>query len=493
MNVKTFIDEATDAALKIDQANRQVDIAKEGVESARAALEASRAAVDTAKQGVTAAKEEFDSFAERAEQYGLTRSKFKDIVERMKSVLADIGAIEGYSDLTETTSAEPKQKVARKRKVDDTVEKASTKQVQTEGSTVAVGTNAEITVENSTSDVSPDETQASEGTNIDTTSTSPLTLRDEDVHSMADRIANNPEVMEALAALETDNAEASSTDGEAEVEAVADGAVPDIADIANILRREPETVVLGETKDENVIAEVAKVVEAHTTTSTSIETEDNDDELDNNVAEQELLDFVDEVGTSDNDVKSVLTAAIKVVAWHTTNVAKAPLRTQPSPLTLAGVHAVEDAGYAPKDIQEQYKIALTFGGEKLAAAISWFNKALDLLADAKPVEDFRFAEPVKSARAKKEDLAEVVTPQAQETLVEMHADDNVSAANDALDEVIDATDAGLVAPEKIEDIQLFAEPDTKAEVSVEPAPEVSKPEEKPVTTFTPRVSKPSWL
>ncbi|MCZ7861825.1 hypothetical protein O9X98_10575 [Agrobacterium salinitolerans] len=517
MNVKAFIDEATEAALRIDQANRQVDIAKEGVETARAALEASRAAVDTAKQGVTAAKEEFDTFAERAEQYGLTRSKFKDVVERMKSVLADIGAIE-VAAVEPTEPVEQKPKTPRKRKGEAAIETAPTEQS---------GEQAPNTGADQSASVAVTETAEEPATARETAlGQAPLRVAGESLNEIAERLANNPAVMRALATLEANEAAEVATvepsaEGEvedavaefdlpagdelpvAEAETVAVAtdeqaaavASPDISDIANIFRREPETVVVGESKDEAVIAEVAKAVEAHTTTTTAEAPEEAEEELDNSVAEQELIDFVDEIGTSDNDVKAVLTAAVKVVSWHTTNVAKTVLRTQPSPLTLPGVLVVEDAEYAPKDIKEAYTVALSFGGEKLAAAISWFNKSLDLLADAKPVEDFRFSEPVKVPRAKKEEPAPVVAPaaapQAPETVV---AEVTETPAADELDEVIDVTDATSEVTETIEDMQLFSEadeaPEAEAEASAEVA--VSEPEVKPVPV-APKVSKPSWL
>lgn len=466
MNVKAFIDEATEAALRIDQANRQVEIAKEGVEAARAALEASRAAVDTAKQGVTAAKEEFDTFAERAEQYGLTRSKFKDVVERMKSVLADIGAIE-VAAAEPTEPVEQKPKAPRKRKGQDANE------------------------------------QTAEQAPQQTTEQAPQQTEGESLHGLA--------TLEAEETADAANAESPSTDGDvedaaatvdlpavevlpaADEQADAADATPDIADIANILRGEPETVVVGETKHEVVVAEAAKAVEAHTTTT--VAQEEAEEEFDNSVAEQELLDFVDEIGTSDNDVKAVLIAAVKVVSWHTSNVAKTVLRTQPSPLTLPGVLVVEDAEYAPTDIKEAYTVALSFGGEKLAAAISWFNKSLDLLADAKPIEDFRFSEPVKAPRAKKEEptpvAAPAAAPEARETVVVE------TPAADELDEVIDVTDASSEVTETIEDMQLFSEAE-EAQAEAEaasavaaPEPQV-KPEEKPAPV-APKVSKPSWL
>jgi hypothetical protein len=550
MNVKAFIDEATEAALKIDQANRQVESAKEGVEAARAALEASRAAVDTAKQGVTAAKEEFDSFAERAEQYGLTRSKFKDVVERMKSVLADIGAIE-LAATEPTEPVEQKPKAARKRKGEVTTETAQTEQageqapatdVADQSTTIPSGDAMVTTVEELASHLAatgvevrirdvatlgtPEALEAPEvaeqpATAVETTAET--LVDDEILPEIADRIANNPLVMKALAALDTDetagdevlivnltdpvtiaSAKAAADAGYGEwpspMEALAAEDQPgepaaatiEIEEIANILRSGPEPVVVAESKDDEVIAEVAKVIEAHTTTSTAETLEEVDEELDNSVAEQELLDFVDEVGTSDNDVKAVLIAAVKVVSWHTTNIAKTILRTQPSPLTLPAVLVVEDAEYAPKDIKEAYAVAVSFGGEKLAAAISWFNKSLDLLADAKPVEDFRFSEPVKAPRAKKEEAsspaAAAVAPETPAPTVA----ETVKTPSDAeLDEVIDATDAASEVSETIEDMQLFAEAeeaDGPTEIET-PVP----PKEEKVVPVPPRVSKPSWL
>lgn len=491
MDVKAFIFEATDKSLKIDAAIKEVEAAKEAVEAARAAVEAAKAGVEVAKQGVVAAKEELDTYAERAEEFGLSRSKFKDAVERMKTLLTDIGAVEGSTESTEATAVEPKQKAPRKRKGEAVVETAPTEQSGDEASNIDADPSAATLAEVSVPVVSVvEETEVAEEPTTAADSTSEMTDDGENLSAMADRIANNPAVMNALAALDTDNA---ADVVEPEVEAVVEPSeaattTTEIEEIANILRREPEAVVVAETKDEAVIAEAAKAVEAHTTTTTATEAEEIEDDLDNSVAEQELLDFVDEVGTSDNDVKAALSAAIKVVSWHTTNVAKAPLRTQPSPLTLAGVLVVEDAGYAPKDIQEAYKVALSFGGEKLAAAISWFNKSLDLLADAKPVEDFRFSEPVKATRAKKEEPAVEPATVPEETVVTV-----VETQDSALDEVIDATEAGSAVAETIEDMQLFSAPEADEETAETPAPEAAKPEEKPAASLPPKVSKPSWL
>ncbi|MCV9963595.1 hypothetical protein OIU34_16980 [Pararhizobium sp. BT-229] len=503
MDVKAFIFEATDKSLKIDAAIREVDAAKEAVEAARAAVEAAKAGVEAAKQGVVAAKEELDTYAERAEEFGLTRSKFKDAVERMKTLLTDIGAVEsGSAETSEAAVSEPKQKAPRKRKGPEAAEQTTeqaTQQAEGESlqETASRIANNPAVIET----LSPFETEVADLAANDEILVAELTdpVSIAAAAAAAARHAEWPAVNrdQTVATVVEPSTPAASADeavvADAPVEAPA-AATVEIEEIANIFRREPETVVVGETKGETVIAEVAKVVEAHTTTSTAAATEEVEDELDNSIAEQELLDFVDEVGTSDDDVKAVLSAAIKVVSWHTTNVAKAALRTQPSPLTLAGVLVVEDAGYTPKDIQDAYKVALSFGGEKLTAAISWFNKSLDLLADAKPVEDFRFSEPVKATRAKKEEPAVEPAPAPEEaapavTVVETQ--DSVS--NDALDEVIDATEAGSDVAETIEDMQLFSAPEAEDEAPEAPAPEVAKPEEKPAASLPPKISKPSWL
>ncbi|MCS4089658.1 hypothetical protein [Rhizobium sp. BK176] len=524
MSVKAFIDEATEAALGIDAANRQVDLAKEGVEAARAALEASRVAVDTAKQGVAAAKEVFESFAERAEQYGLTRSKFKDVVERMKSVLADIGAIEVTAAAEPTEAAEQKPKTPRKRKGEAAAETAPAEQAAEQAPQV----DAEQAIE-STADTEAGETTGVEDINATAfTEALGVSIANEEIViaeltdpvSIAaaekaaaeghvewnDVVAADEPAIEAapVEAPELTRAEAVQTAVEEQIASVV--AIFDVAQ-HNILRAERE-VIVGETTDPEVIAAVAEIAEIESVvedagiqieeTAHEAEQEDpEDDELDNSMAEQELLDFVDEIGTSDDDVKKVLSAAVKVVSWHTTNVAKAVLRTHSSPLTLAGVLVVEDSAYAPKDIKDAYNVALSFGGEKLAAAISWFNKSLDLLADAKPVEDFRFTEAAKTPRVRKQEPAEAApAPKAEETIAEAPAVEIVDAApetTEALDEIIDATVEAAEASETIEDMQLFtaAEEDEAPELAAvepEPAPVVEKPASVP-----PKVTRPSWL
>lgn len=522
MSVKAFIDEATEAALGIDAANRQVDLAKEGVEAARAALEASRVAVDTAKQGVTAAKEVFESFVERAEQYGLTRSKLKDVVERMKALLADIGAIE-LASTEPTEPAEPKQpRSPRKRKGEAAAEAAPTEQapqVEEPAAASAVDTEA---AGNETTAVERTAASFSEALAASIASDEIVIAELTDPVSIAlaeraaafghrefkDEVAAAEPGAETAAAVETPeqtSAEAIQTAVEEQIASVV--AIFDV-DAHNTLRTERE-VVVGESTDPDVIAAVTEIaeieadaedagIEVEETASEAEQDESEEDELDNSMAEQELLDFVDDVGTSDGDVKKVLSAAIKVVAWHTTNVAKTVLRTHSSPLTLAGVLVVEDSAYAPKDIKDAYNVALSFGGEKLAAAISWFNKSLDLMADAKPVDDFRFTEAAKPARVRKQEPVEAATaPKPEDTAVEVPVAEIVAEAapdtSESLDEVIDATVEAAEVSETIEDMQLFTAPEEDetpqvAAAEPEPAPVVEKPVSAP-----PKVSRPSWL
>jgi hypothetical protein len=530
MSVKAFIDEATEAALGIDAANRQVDLAKEGVEAARAELEARRSAVDTAKHGVTAAKEVFETFAERAEQYGLTRSKFKDVIERMKSVLADIGAIE-VAAAEPTEAVEQKPKAPRKRRGEAAAESAPSEQAseplppQVDGEQATVEASEPNVIEEPTDvstiegfaaamggkvvsvdparkpfAISPDDIIVAELTD-------PVSIAAAEQAAAAGHLEWGTATAVRAAPVETPaqtRAEAVQTAVEEQIASVV--ALFDI-DTHNLLRTDRE-VIVGESTDPEVIAAVAEIAEIETDVEdagieaeegvSEVDQDEEEDELDNSMAEQELLDFVDEIGTSDDDVKTVLAAAVKVVSWHTTNVAKAVLRTHSSPLTLAGVLAVEDSAYAPKDIKDAYNVALSFGGEKLAAAISWFNKSLDLLADAKPVEDFRFAEAAKPARVRKQEPADAASaPKTQETVVEAPAAEIAAQAapetSEALDEVIDATVEAAEVSETIEDMQLFTAPEEDeaseaAAAEPEPAPVVDKPVSAP-----PKVSRPSWL
>jgi hypothetical protein len=501
MNVKAFIDEATEAALGIDAANRQVDLAKEGVEAARAALEASRVAVDAAKQGVTAAKEVFESYAERAEQYGLTRSKFKDVVERLKSVLADIGAVE-VAAAAEHEAVEQKPKAPRKRKGEAAAETAPTEQSSEQAP-------AQVDVEPAVASAADAQAGATAEVEVSTstafTEALAASVANEDI--IIAELADPVEPEEEAAPVETPEPtrdEAIQTAVEEQIASVV--AIFDV-DAHNILRTEREVVVAVST-DPEVIAAVAEIAEIETyvedagieveETAPEIDQDEEEDELDNSMAEQELLDLVDDIGTSDDDVKKVLSAAIKVVSWYTTSVAKAVLRTHSSPLTLAGVLVVEDSAYAPKDIKDAYNVALAFGGEKLAAAISWFNKSLDLTAEAKPVEDFRFTEAAKPARVRKQEPADVASsPKPDETVVEAPAAEVVAETatetSEALDEVIDATAETSEVSETIEDMQLFtaSEEDEAPETTAaqpEPAPVVEKPVPTP-----PKVTRPPWL
>jgi hypothetical protein len=522
MSVKAFIDEATEAALGIDAANRQVDLAKEGVEAARAALEASRVAVDTAKQGVTAAKEVFESFVERAEQYGLTRSKLKDVVERMKSLLADIGAIEVVAAAEPTEAAEQKPKTPRKRKGEASVETAPVEQTAEQGAQV----DSEPVVASAADAQAGETTEVEDGTGTTFTEalaasvaneeiiiaelTDPVSIAAAEKAASVGHVEWNDVTVAAESEVEAAPVEAPEPNRAEAVQAAVEDQIASVVALFDVdvqLRTERE-VVVGESTDPEVIAAVAEIeeieadvedagIEVEETASEVEQDESEEDELDNSMAEQELLDFVDDVGTSDDDVKKVLSAAVKVVSWHTTNVAKAVLRTHSSPLTLAGVLVVEDSAYAPKDIKEAYTVALSFGGEKLAAAISWFNKALDLMADAKPVEDFRFTEAAKPARARKQEPSEVAAPKADEPVVETPAAGIVAESapetSEALDEVIDATVEAADVSETIEDMQLFTAPEgDEPSEAVAPEPEPAPVAEK-APPAPPKVTRPSWL
>jgi hypothetical protein len=475
MNVKAFIDEASEAALKIDAANRQVEVAKDAVEAARAALEASKGGVDAAKHGVAAAKEVFETYAERADQYGLTRSKFKDVVERMKSVLADIGAIEPLTAEAAEPIDQKKPRVARKPRGDQFVAIMD----------AAVRADPDILVAELTDPASRALAESAALAGHQEFSTEPTIQIDTPSDTPA----------EVIGTADNENQPANGLVEVATLEDLVEYS------LQNNLRRHRDEGTIMASSDPEVIAEVEKVIDIVSTAKVpELEAissdEEIEDELDNSIAEQELLDLVDEVGTTDDDVKKVLAAAIKVVAWHTAAVANAVLRTHSSPLTLAGVLVVEDAGYAPKDIQDAYAVALSFGGEKLAAAISWFNSALDLLADAKPIDDFRFTPAEEPNRARKvEPTAEKQTEVAPTVEIEITelSEPASTETTEALDEVIDATAETDDGSETIEDMQLFAAPE-EAEVNedVVVTPEPVQLVERAVPV-PPRVSKPSWL
>lgn len=426
MNVVAFITEATEKSLKIDEAIRGVDTAKEAVEAARAAVEAAKANVEAAKQAVTAAKEDLDGYSDRAEEFGLTKAKFKDAVERMKSLLADIGAVEGTSSDT-SEQAEPKQKTPRKRKTQEVVETAQEPAV---------------------------------------------TAADPDVIMIG-------EIKDVATAISVEKA---AEIGHVEIDAVAPSTEEEPA-----VEVEAEQEVVPATEEVvEPVAPATETIEVETVSQPELVTETpvdgtTYDELDNSFAEQELTDFVDELGSSDIEVNNVLTSAIKVVSWHATNVLRKELRTSPSPLTLAGVLAAEGIDYMPQDIATAYSTATTHGGEKLAAAISWFNKGIDLLAEAKDVEDFTFKQkpvPVQKTVEKTEIATPVVTEveEAPEAEAEIGGFDGEA--------------------ETIEDMEIFAAPsdDTdEAEVptSVAETPVVETVEEpKPAA---PAPKRPAWL
>lgn len=440
MDVKSFIFEATDKALKIDEALKGVEKAKENVELARAAVETAKAGVDTAKQAVSAAKEELDAYAERAEDFGLTKSKFKDAVERMKSLLSDIGAVDIASgDGGEPTEAKPK--TPRKRKTLEASDAAVAQQVPTDP------TNTE-----STGSSMADQT-------VEAVSA------DSDVIVIGE-IADEASRESARKAAETGYLASESVEhpeeARSEVAATSDDENDDVA---------------GDSESAELEAP------QHLPASTS-ETGEGD-ELDNSFAEQELLDLVDEVGGTDASVEAALKAAVKVVSWHTTSVQRKVLRTVPSPLSIAGVLVVEDCAYAPPAVQEAYARAVEIGSQKLSAAISWFNNAVDVLSEGGTPKDFAFNAPRSSA------------PTATET---SPVPDDAAVTDEAAEEILgdhDASGYSVSDIETIEDMELFGEPTaTPADIGAPDA--TTAVEEDEATQVAPpaapaMINKPSWL
>jgi hypothetical protein len=440
MDVKAFIFEATDKALRIDEAVKGVDLAKEAVEAAKAAVEAARAGVDTAKLAVVAAKEDLDTYADRAEEFGLTKAKFKDAVERMKVLLADIGAV----DTTDTAEpVEQKPKAPRKRKVQDTAD---------------VGQQTQNTTE-----VSAQTASTEEAAETDVSASSPSTMET----PAFDDVTMIGEIKDAASHRLAGEAAKSGYIGFSQADDVDGGEVTQSGDITSA-------------------AETPNTTEE--TTAPDITTED---ELDNSFAEQELVDFVDELGSSDATVSKVLTSAIRVLSWHATNVACQELRTFSSPLSLTGILAVEGIAYLPADIRADYEIAVSEGTEKLAAAISWYNKGIELLADAKAVSDFRFSEAVKTTRA----------PAAGKKPVEVVVQSEAAADADEPDASLDAEIGEHLSHDvesaTIEDVDIFAAASAVEEPSsVEVSASTEVPpvaEEKSEPPFLAKPSKPSWL
>nr|WP_250807807.1 hypothetical protein [Neorhizobium tomejilense] len=467
MDVKAFIFEATDKALKIDEALKGVELAKEAVEAARAAVEAAKAGVDAAKLAVTAAKEDLDIYAERAEEFGLTKSKFKDAVERMKTLLADIGAVETVSGETEAAT-ETKPRAVRKRKAQETAESGAQQQVPAEQSE----TEAQSAAEATSSVESPSADQSAENTHAEPDVIIVRELVDATSRASALKAA---EVGHIAFTAETKVSEAGQDESVEEAQIEAEAPAAPVVEIA---------APVVEVEASEVEAAAVEAAEEH--------------EIDNSFAEQELLDFVEELGSTDKAVPVALSAAIRVFFWYSTNVARQELRTSPSPLTLAGVLAAEGIDYLPAEIRNDYAAALVHGSEKLAAAISWYNKGIELLADAKAVPDFRFANDTSPAPAAKPVNEPAVAETAKETVEAPKEAAPAEEATDfkSLDVVIGEIPADAPEIDKIEDMDVFAADTAPVTEQVAEAvkPETAAPEaeEKKLPPFI-KPSKPAWL
>ena len=112
MDVASFILEAAPKALKID-------IAAKDVENAEAALVQARERVKSSKENLSQAKSDFSECANRAEEFNLTKPKFKDAVDRMKTILTDVGALNPAEALSGSDNNDQKPKTRRTRKKKD--------------------------------------------------------------------------------------------------------------------------------------------------------------------------------------------------------------------------------------------------------------------------------------------------------------------------------------------------------------------------------------
>lgn len=473
MDVMAFIFESTQKALKIDAAHRAVDDAKAAVEAARAAVEAAKAGVETAKLGVVAAKEELDSWSEQAEGFGLTKAKFKDAVERMKSLMGDVGAVaapqgEATVPAAPVEQGEPKVRTPRKKKA--TEDEASTAPEAAHGEVQAFAafpSEGEGEAALSVAEVAQDEAAASVGS----------VLASNGFLSDEARVAAILAVSDASD--EADQAVA------AEPEAVVEEKP------ASAIDEEPAAPV------EDVAEEPTEEVEEEAVAEESASEEDaeeepveDEDEIDNELPAAELEELVTEIAT-DADVVKVLHSAIKLARWHADTVTKTVLRTSPSPLTAAVIAAAEDHAYLPANVAP-HLAAVNAKSEKIEELLSWFAKALELASENKAgsIVQFTFAEPKPAAvKPVTASAPPFVKPKAAEPAAEAVAPVAATAPEPSLGEGM-SSETGYA--ETIDDLELFAETPAQAaeEAKEEPAP---APAAAPVAAAPVKVTKPAWL
>jgi hypothetical protein len=446
MDVRAFISEATDSLLKVELAHKTVEAAKLKIEEAKADLEIAKAGVATAKEG-------FEGYVDQAEGYGLTKSRFKDAVERMKGLLVDIGALAAVTApaaaAPSAEQGEPKVKAPRKKKGTA---------AEGEGDT-ASGQEGEASIEAEGAGTAVIEADASEP-------------------AKAFFVIEGRSAPAAVAAVETADEvviDSAASQDAAVIETAGEAAGPSSAEVA---------------------AEAEEI-----------------EEIDNSVALAELSDLVDEI-VKDADVKTALRSAIAVTEFHATNIERKYISASPSPLAIYIIGEVAKAR-TNAEIAAHIEALGKVPDDKLHQAISWFNKAVELLADGKEsqIEAFSFAPKAVPAKPAKVDPAPAATPVVTaEAVVE-------SAAPAAVEEVLVTEGVegtiGYETPavdysETIEAIELFdgkaedAEVETEAEVvsaqdvpsdvEVQAVAESKTEETKPAASVPPVIpSRPAWL
>lgn len=102
MDVKTYIFSAAEKLVDFERA-------QEAANAAKAALELAKQQHEDAKTRAASAKDEYTDLVARCDEFGLSKSKFKDAIEKMKGILVELGAMDADD------TAKPKDKASSKK------------------------------------------------------------------------------------------------------------------------------------------------------------------------------------------------------------------------------------------------------------------------------------------------------------------------------------------------------------------------------------------
>jgi hypothetical protein len=453
MTIMEILMQACNASIKADAAEENWNRARLALDEAERVAAQAADALAEAEQRVAESRNAIEEPLRLGIEQGLDKDRFYDALQRMKSVMYDLGAVDAAGANQAPTAsaaerAEPKARAPRKRKGQSAEQEAAAGQA----------TAPETVVEDSL----------------------PAALSDRDGHAPA-----STDVDATASSVDTDNARRPA------------GA--DFADaVRAFMKSEPDVVIVEEAAvaefpvsadlsvgADIVVAEDVAIVEATADEGDAADAP-ADEKVDNSIAVGEIRELIDDF-VEDSEVRSALHSSLSIIEWHAGEVKNSVIRPAPSPLRIEAIVEAVEERYVPANVTAHFAVASARGVEKLADILTWFAEVIELVSDARPdlVKQIKFAGPASDVTARSAE--EVVTqPDPASVSAELPSD----AAGDEPEYA-----------EAIDGMELFTQSEEEAaedeaERIVEPlvATPVPAPSPAPAVVAAPvPVKRPSWL